>query len=200
MARAWFGSKVTAGAAAVGRLRAPGGVARFTGPGPRSGVEADLLARGWWALTTEAFRSGQALAAGPLARFRARPVTAEDLLALAPPAGLDQLARFSDVFEATLIPRVTARAGKWALGPVFAGSHLIEGADGDLVAAGLLVDLKTSAKLTLTVNDMWQLVGYALLDFDDSHQLDAVGIFTARYAYLVTWGLGELLDELAGNR
>jgi hypothetical protein len=57
-------------------------------------VDQELLARGCWALAlaTEAFRSAQAAAMGPLAQFHGRPVTADALLALAPPADLDQLA------------------------------------------------------------------------------------------------------------
>ncbi len=178
---------------------APAGPATFTGPLPGSDVDAELLARGCWALTllTEAFRSAQAAATGPLSRLRARTVTAGDLLALAPPAGLDQLARFRDVFQETLLPRLAAQTGPWALGPTFAGSALIGGADGDLIAAGMLLELKTSSKLSLPVTDMLQLIGYALLDFDDAYRLDTLGLFSARYGYLATWNIASLLSDLA---
>jgi hypothetical protein len=78
-----------------------------------------------------------------------------------------------------LIPRLATRPGPWALGPTFSGSAMIGGADGDLIAAGLLLELKTSAKLTLAVKDLFQVVGYALLDFDDEYKLTEVGIFSA---------------------
>ena len=94
--------------------------------------------------------------------------------------------------------QLAARTGPWAAGPTFAGSALIA-ADGDLIAAGLLLELKTSGKLTLAVKDLWQVIGYALLDFDDEYHLESVGIFSARYAYLATWGLGSLLADLAGH-
>jgi hypothetical protein len=49
-----------------------------------------------------------------------------------------------------------------------------------------LLDLKTSAKLVLTIKDLWQVLGYALLDFDDDYGLDSAAIFSARHAYLAT--------------
>jgi hypothetical protein len=179
---------------------APAGPATFTGPVPGSDVDAELLARGCWALAllTEAFRSMQAATMGPLSRFQGRTVTADDLLALAPPAGLDQLARSREVFQGTLVPQLASRTGPWALGPVFAGSALIGGADADLVAAGLLLELKTSSKLSLPVTDMLQVIGYALLDFDDAYRLDTLGLFNARYGHLVTWNAASLLRDLAG--
>jgi hypothetical protein len=174
---------------------APAGPAAFAGPVPGSDVDAELLARGCWALAllTEAFRSMQAATTGPLSRFHGRAVTADGLLALASPAGLDQLARFREVFQGTLLPQLASRTGPWALGPAFAGSALIGGADGDLVAAGLLLELKSSSKLSLPV------IGYALLDFDDAYRLDTLGLFNARYGYLVTWNAASLLRDLAGH-
>lgn len=183
------------------RGTAPAEPAAFTGPLPGSDVDAELLARGCWALAllTEAFRSVQAATTGPLSRFQGRTVTADDLLALAPPAGLNQLARFREVFQSTLLPQLASRTGPWKLGPTFAGSALIGGADGDLIAAGLLLELKTSSKLSLPVADMLQVIGYALLDFDDAYRLDALGLFNARYSHLVTWDLTRMLSELAGR-
>ncbi|HEX3961883.1 MAG TPA: hypothetical protein VHZ03_35530 [Trebonia sp.] len=179
-----------------------GTIRAFTGPTAGSRVDQELLARGCWALAlaTEAFRSPQAAAMGPLARFPQQPLLADDLLALAPPAGTDQLASFRHVFEGILIPQLAARPGAWALGPTFSGSAMIGGADGDLITAALLLDLKTSAKLTLAVKDLFQVIAYALLDFDDEYKLTELGIFSARYAYLATWDLATLLGELAGHQ
>lgn len=174
----------------------------FIGPAEGNGADARVLAQACWvlALITEAYRGGPMVAAaGPLGRFRGAAVTSDDLLGLAPSAGLDQLAGFRHVFSDTLIPQLAARTGTWALGPTFTGSALIK-ADADLIAAGLLIDLKTSAKKpSLGVTDLLQVIGYALLDFDDEYRLDALGIFSARYAYLATWELPALLSELAGH-
>ena len=173
--------------------------------GPLRGSDADPehLARACWvlALLTEVYRRGPMVAAlGPLGRFRDRRPPADELLALAPPAALGQLTAFRQVFETALLPKLARRRGLWALGPTFTGSALIR-ADADLIAARLLLDLKTTAKKpSHGIVDLFQVIGYALLDFDDEYKLDELGIFSARYAYLATWGLSALLEELAGGQ
>jgi hypothetical protein len=177
------------------------GEATFTGPLRGSDADPEHLARACWALAllTEVFRGGPMVAAlGPLGRFPDRRPSAGQLLALAPPAALSQLAAFRQMFQTVLLPKLAGRHGLWALGPTFTGSALIR-ADADLIAAGLLLDLKTSAKLSLGITDLFQVIGYALLDFDDEYKLDELGIFSARYAYLATWDLSALLEELAGG-
>jgi hypothetical protein len=174
----------------------------FTGPLRGSDADPEYLARACWvlALLTEVFRRGPMVAAlGPLGRFQDRRPSADELLALAPPAALDQLTAFRQVFQTALLPKLARRRGPWALGPVFTGSALIR-ADADLIAAGLLLDLKTSAKLSLGIENVLQVLAYALLDFDDEYQLHELGIFSARYAYLATWNLSALLEELAGHQ
>jgi hypothetical protein len=173
----------------------------FDGPGAGNGAEPEHLARACWALAllTEVYRGGPVVAwRGPLGRFRDRRPSVTELLAMAPPAAVDQLGRFRVVFESVLLPALASRPGMWAIGPTFAGSALIA-ADADLIAGGLLAELKTTQKLSLGVTDLFQVLGYALLDFDDEFGIDAVGVFSARYAYLATWELGDLLDELAGQ-
>ncbi len=174
----------------------------FTGPVPGSAVDAELLARSCWALAllSEVYRGGPfVLENGPLGQFRGRKVSGDDLLALCPPAGLDQLEQFRRVFETALIPKLAGRSGLWVLGPTFTGSALIN-ADADVIAGGLLFDLKTSAKKpSLAVTDLFQVIGYALLDFTDRYHVTELGIFAARYGYLTTWGLEDLLGELAGH-
>jgi hypothetical protein len=50
-------------------------------------------------------------------------------------------------------------------------------ADADLIAAGLLLDLKPSKKLTLGVKGALHVIGYALLDFDYEFGIKEVGVF-----------------------
>jgi len=173
----------------------------FAGPVPGSTIDAELLARGCWALAllTEFFRAGPLSAANsPLISLG--NAKAADLLTLATPAALAQLAEIREVFETALIPRLAQRRGPWALGPTFAGSTLVHGADADLIAAGLLLELKTSVKKpSLGVLDLFQVIAYALLDFDDEYELDTLALFSTRYAYFAEWQLGEMLDELAGH-
>jgi len=172
----------------------------FTGPVPGTTIDAELLARGCWALAllTEFFRAGPLRAANsPLAALG--NAKAADLLTLATPAALAQLAEIREVFEAALLPRLARRRGPWILGPAFAGSRLVRGADADLIAAGLLLEIKTSVKKpSLGVLDLFQVIAYALLDFDDEYELDTVALFSTRYAYFEEWQLVALLHELAG--
>lgn len=174
----------------------------FTGPVAGNETEPVFLARACWVLAalTEAYRGGERVVLkGPLAQFAGRRVTGADLLSLAGQDGVDQLIRFHTVFETALIPKLAAWPGLWAIGPVFAGSALIN-ADADLITGGLLLDLKTQkARPSLALLDAFQLVGYVLLDFEDEFELREVGIFNARYGYLTTWGLHEFLRELAGR-
>lgn len=179
-------------------------VTTFTYPTAGSTVKPDLLARACWALAilTNAYRSDPLrVLAGPLNQFQGENLSRDDLLGLAPDDAINQLAEFRKVFENVLIPELAKRPGTWALGPTFTGSAAIGGADADLIAAGLLLELKTAKpKPSLAKVELYQLVGYALLDFDDAFGLESVGVFNARYGYLATWDLADLLEELAGFR
>jgi hypothetical protein len=159
-----------------------------------------LLARACWcfALLTEAYRGGTGVlrARSPLRQLQGRRVTGEDLLALAPGSALEELAELRAVFTATLLPQLAARPGPWALGPVFAGSQL-PAADTDIVASGLLVQLKVTVHPRLGGDDLFQLIAYPLLDFRDDYQIREVGLFSARAAHLATWNLERLLGELS---
>jgi hypothetical protein len=174
----------------------------FSGPHPGASVEPAILNRACWvlALLTEVFRGGPGVAEfGPLSRFRGHTASAGELLSMASETALRQLTQLRQVYEATLLPGLASRHGRWAIGPTFAGSEFMH-ADADLIAAGLLLELKTTAKRpSLGVVDLFQVIGYALLDFEDEFSVDTVGIFNARSAYLATWSLGSLLDELAGG-
>jgi hypothetical protein len=172
----------------------------FTGPMGGNNTDPGQLASACWALAllTEMFRNPIAAMIGPRELFQGHRASADELLGLASPAAVSQLAAFREIFASTLLPELARRPGRWVLGPDFTGSALIK-SDADLIAAGLLLDLKTVSKLSLGVTTMFQVISYALLDFDDVYQLTEVGIFSARYAYLATWDIGALIDELAGH-
>ena len=176
---------------------APAGQTGFTGPVSGNRTEPEDLGRACWALAllTEMFRNPIAAINGPLNAFGSRRVSGGALLSLAPSAALSQLAGFRSVFETDQLARYQ---GQWHLGLTFTGSALMN-ADADLITAGLLLDLKTDSKFSLGVTVLFQVIGYALLDFDDTYKLTELGVFSARYALLATWELSALLDELAGH-
>jgi hypothetical protein len=177
-----------------------GGTGQFTGPSRGASLEPDLLYRACWglALMTEVYRRGPEVAAiGPIGRLPRK--SAQSLLEAAPDAGLDQLAALRVVMESALLPAAGSRRGLWAIGPVFAGSQIMAG-DADLIAGGLLIELKTTTKKpSLGVTDLWQLLGYVLMDYVDEFAITDVALFSARYGYLAQWDLGELLPKLAAR-
>ena len=84
------------------------------------------------------------------------------------------------------------------LNPIFRGSGLVGGADADLIVDGCLYDLKTSKQPGLSRETAYQLIGYALLDFDDTYGIHSVGLYRARVPVAVTWELAEVLATAGG--
>ncbi|OKI81192.1 hypothetical protein A6A27_40520 [Micromonospora sp. CB01531] len=184
------------------------GTARFSGPVAGSEADHQLLARACWALAllTDLYRVGPT-PGSPLMALAPRSITAEKLLDLASPEAVEELRALRASADRILLPALAARHGAWAVGPTFAGSSLMN-ADADLIAAGLLLELKTSLgskrrdgtrRSSLEAPTIMQLLGYVLLDFSDEFAIAAVGVYNARYAHLTTWHLPELLAELAGR-
>ena len=107
-----------------------------------------------------------------------------------------------------LVPALAQRKGSWTIGPVFGRPGLLS-ADGDLLAVGLLLDLKVTlgekrangARVdSLPKRSLHQLLGYAILDIDDDRVfLEEVGIFSARFGHLATWPLKDFLAEASGG-
>jgi len=85
-----------------------------------------------------------------------------------------------------------------AFGPTFVGSRYVGGADADLVSRGQLLDIKTTSQprrdLTITIR---QLIGYALLDWDDEHNISEAGIYFSRQGKMVSWSMDELIRRTA---
>jgi len=176
------------------------GADQFTWLTKGADTDPDLLYRACWglALLTEVYRRGPDVAAvGPIGRLPRK--SARSLLEAAPDAGLEQLAELRVVMESALLPAVGVRCGLWAIGPVFAGSRIMPG-DADLIASGLLMELKTTSKKpSLGVTDLWQILGYVLMDYVDEFATTDMALFSARYGYLAQWNLGTLLPQLAGR-
>jgi hypothetical protein len=172
-----------------------------------AGLDDQQLARACYALAlyTEAYRAGPQ-PGSRLAGLR-RGADLSDLLDLATVAEVDDLLALTEAARHALVPALAGRGPALHIGPVFAGSEHVGGADADMIVAGLLVEWKVNLgdrrrdgrrRCALSLDTIHQLLGYLLLDYDDAYQVDALGVYAARYAYLVTWPLAELLDELAG--
>jgi hypothetical protein len=85
------------------------------------------------------------------------------------------------------------------VGPVFAGSRDVGGADADMIIGDLLLEVKASANATIKREDFYQVIGYVLLDYHDANQIERVGLYLARFGHPVMWNVPECL-ELLGAR
>jgi hypothetical protein len=125
-----------------------------------------------------------------------RPLeNAEQILDLAAPEVLADLAQLSYRFYETCGDLIEKRYAV-SQTPSFAGSSLIGGGDGDFMAEDCLWEVKASKHPKLCGDWLYQLLGYVLLDFQDEHQIRAVGIYMARQGQRFQWTVEELLDAL----
>ncbi len=96
--------------------------------------------------------------------------------------------------------RAACREGQVRLAPVFAGSDDVGGADADMIIGDLLLEVKARANATIMREDVYQAVGYALLDYHDAFQIRQAGLYLTRFGYLVTWRIAECLALLGARR
>jgi hypothetical protein len=86
------------------------------------------------------------------------------------------------------------------IGPTFAQSGPLGGADADLIYDGTLLDLKsTGASTVIGRMDLWQLLGYLLADTDDTYGIQRVGFAALRRRRSIFWPSQELIDLLASG-
>lgn len=93
-----------------------------------------------------------------------------------------------------------AAASRLAVGPNFALTDALGGCDADLIADGLLLDLKLAgAARPVARRDVLQLVGYVLADTLDSHRIRSAGISALRRRRWICWPVEDLLEALSGQ-
>ncbi|WP_420180828.1 HEAT repeat domain-containing protein [Paenarthrobacter sp. TA1.8] len=80
--------------------------------------------------------------------------------------------------------------------PTFAGSELVGGADADWIIGDTLIDCKVYNSLTVSElkEFLLQLLGYVMLDLNDSLGIRRVGIWLPRQGLMPTWSLTRLLS------
>lgn len=92
-------------------------------------------------------------------------------------------------------PLMASLQGSVIPGPTFPGSRAVGGADADLIIGNCVVEIKATRAPELRLRDAQQVIGYALLDFDDTYGLSRAAVLSARSGRLVVWDLEELLDQ-----
>lgn len=168
-------------------------------------VSPEGLARTSWvfALFTEAYRNPlppESL----IAALNDRNLCHDTLLALASDAAVEDLVQLHEVAQESFYPLM---AGPLEAGPSFNGDLPIK-ADGDLINDGTLIEVKTTLGeknskgqrySNLEPDTLFQLLAYTLIDTNDEHKINGLGIYSSRYGDYYRWELDELLEELAGR-
>ena len=149
----------------------------------------------------EVYRTGKVWPGTPLGD--AWPgLTADQLLTAVPTYAVNDLMTMAELAEAGLGPlRQGTDPADVIAGPTFAGSPDVGGADADWIADGLLSDVKATTKpATIGAEEIYQLAGYVLLDYDDEYRIDRVGWYLARAGWLVDWSVDEFFTLLGATR
>lgn len=81
--------------------------------------------------------------------------------------------------------------------PTFDGSAAVGGADADLIIDHCLLELKCRERAAIEGTDVYQLIGYTLLDFNDRYRINAVAVYLARHGIWLQWALADWLDSLS---
>jgi hypothetical protein len=123
-----------------------------------------------------------------------------DLAAAVPAYVIDDIAGQMRLAEEPLASfRALPKPAK-ICGPVFTGSSDIGGADADYILNGLLLDCKaTKDPRRLGREEIYQLAGYLLLDYDNHFGMDRVGLYLSRQGGLITWNAEEFLQRLGAR-
>lgn len=168
------------------------------------------FARAIWglALCVGAYRAGAAYAPFVPDLVHSGSFDAEVMMLQASSEAVAELIALRHLAEQRLLPRLKA---PFHLGPEFdlsqAGPTQRIAAEADLIAGGLLLDIKTQLGLkdksgkrydVLRPEQLYQLIAYALLDYSDKYAITHVGIYSARYGTLTAWSLPDLLWRAAG--
>ncbi|WP_157224345.1 hypothetical protein [Nocardia paucivorans] len=188
-------------------------VAKLAGTAAQRPLPEDALTtviRACWALAlcTELYRNPFVFPNSPLAEpIRSGIFTASTLLSLAPTDAITQV-RSLYTIAATELNHFLSTPTAVTLGPTFAASRLCA-ADADLIVDGVLIEVKTRLGAanrktgqrsdSLSLADIYQIVGYALFDTDDTFGVHTVALYSARYGALHQWPLQRLLEILAGK-
>lgn len=173
--------------------------------------DAELVARATWALAlcVSAHRAGADRAPFVPGLVQSNDFSVDTMMNQADGSAIAELVKLKELLEERLIPKLT---GPLSLGPTFdlsrrGPAQRIAG-EADLIAGGLLIDVKTTlapkngAGLrpdVLKADNLYQLLGYALLDYSNQYNIQRVGIYSARYGTLTEWPLERVTSLMSGR-
>ncbi len=167
--------------------------------GAEDDLDRDLYAAAWY---NTVYRTGLvALPGSPLEQ--PDRLTLKSLLGAVPSYALEDISAMVKLAEQGLDDlRRSGTPEDVVLAPVFSASALVGGADADVIASGLLLDVKADAKAYDIVERQTahQLAGYVLLDSKDQFKITRVGWYAARIGSLASWEVDEFFKLLGATR
>ena len=122
----------------------------------------------------------------------------DDALSLCNDVVANDITELANLFVATQPDIVNSTS--FITNPTFVGSEFIGGADADFIADRVLIDIKTTTKNEFPTSHLYQIIGYALLDWNDNFQLNGVGVYFARQGITISWLLDEFIDRATEHR
>lgn len=122
----------------------------------------------------------------------------DELLDAAPVAWVDDVAAVAARNEACVT--WLENSGAVIGAPTFAGSAAVGGADGDLIVGSTLWEIKCAIGRRPRLREIHQLIGYALLDTDDTFGLSHVGYWSARFGTQVRVPLADIVGDVAAAK
>ncbi|MGW0393783.1 hypothetical protein ACWDYJ_23365 [Streptomyces sp. NPDC003042] len=124
----------------------------------------------------------------------------DDLTAAVPPYVLDDIGQQMRLAHAPFAPFRALPQASRICGPVFTGSADLGGADADFIVGGCLLDCKaTKDPRRLGREEIYQLAGYLLLDYDNQFGIDRVRLYLSRQGGLITWDTADFLRRLGAT-
>lgn len=120
----------------------------------------------------------------------------DDILRRLKPEWVEDLMTLRGKFQESLPAGPT---GKNVYFPTFAGSAAVGGADADWITGKALIDCKATIRPLMTTSELrqhvWQLLGYAALDWDNEFKIKDVGLYMARQGTWVVWNGDDLCRQ-----
>ena len=145
------------------------------------------------------YRTGRVQRGNMLLKATAK-TTLEQLTDAVPEYVVEDLARQMALAQEPFAPLRALPATAKVCGPTFAGSADLGGADADFILGGLLLDCKaTRHPRALGRDELYQLAGYLLLDYDDRYRVNSLGLYLSRQGGLITWDVDEFLTALGAR-
>jgi hypothetical protein len=84
--------------------------------------------------------------------------------------------------------------------PSFKGSNDVGGADADIIIDNWLIDFKTVKEPSLKRDMLYQLVGYAILDYDDRYKISHAGFYLSRAPAFLQFEINQMIDTMSQGK